>query len=67
MKIQQTIKRKDGIEYTRERNSNEYSTHLHIRIDMNTLNQIKEIANEKGVNYSDLIRKIIKEYIEKGE
>jgi len=67
MKIQQTIKRKDGIEYTRERNSNEYSTHLHIRIDANTLNQIKEIAKEKEINYSDLIRKIIKEYIEKGE
>lgn len=44
--------------------NNKCNETLNIRIDKITLDNIKQIATEKGIPYSQLIRDMIKKYIE---
>lgn len=57
------IKRKDGIEYYR-RKKETLNIRINIRINENTLNELKEIAEKKGIKYNALIRYVLKKYIE---
>lgn len=57
------IKRKDGIEYYR-RKKETLNIRINIRISENTLNELKEIAEKKGIKYNALIRNVLEEYIE---
>ena len=43
--------------------NNKCNETLNIRIDKETLDNIKTIATEKGIPYSELIRNIIGDYI----
>ena len=61
----ETIVRKDGITYTRKkRETKEYNTKLNIRVSQVLLDDIKKIAQDKNIAYSDLIRSILKDYLE---
>jgi predicted DNA binding CopG/RHH family protein len=40
---------------------------LNIRISLDILNGMRNIAKEKGITYSQLIRDILKDYIEKNK
>jgi len=57
------IKRKDGIEYYR-RKKETLNIRINIRISENTLNELKEIAEKKGIKYNALIRNVLENYIE---
>lgn len=57
------IKRKDGIEYYR-RKKETLNIRINIRISENTLNELKEIAEKKGIKYNALIRNVLEEYVE---
>ena len=57
------IKRKDGIEYYR-RKKETLNIKVNIRISENTLNELKEIAEKKGIKYNALIRNVLENYIE---
>lgn len=61
--MKQIIKRVDGIEYERRVNDIQCDTHIHIRINSDTLNELKSICTEKGIKYSDLVRTLIEDYI----
>lgn len=61
------IERKDGIKYYRRPNFKNYDTNLNIRIASETIEKLKEIANEKGIKYNALIREILENYIENKE
>ena len=63
--MKQIITTYKGTTYERERNVNSYYTHLHIRIDEDTINKIRCVADEKGVKYSDIVRNLIKDYLDK--
>lgn len=60
----QKIIRTDGIEYERKAKAKKYTTSITIRIEEKQLSLLKEKANSKGIKYSDLVRKIIEDYIE---
>lgn len=62
--MKQIITTKKGTTYERNWNVKEYYGHLNIRIDIETLNKLKNIANEKKINYSDIVRDLIKDYLE---
>jgi len=57
------VKRKDGIEYYR-RKKEILNIKVNIRISENTLNELKEIAQKKGIKYNALIRNVLENYIE---
>ena len=57
------IKRKDGIEYYRKKREI-LNIKVNIRINENTLNELKEIAEKKGIKYNALIRNVLENYIE---
>lgn len=59
----ETIKRKDGIEYTRKKKKTNYDCNLNIRIEKEKLNTFKEIAVINGENYGKVIREMIYQYI----
>jgi len=61
--MEQTIRRKDGIEYKRNINDLQCDKNINIRINSETLNQFKEICNKENIKYSDLIRTLIEDYI----
>ena len=61
--MEQTIRRKDGIEYKRNINDLQCDKNINIRINSETLNQFKEICNKENIKYSDLIRMLIEDYI----
>lgn len=63
--MKQIIKTKNGTTYEREWNVKEYYKNLNIRIDNDTMERLREKANEQGIKYSDIVRNLIKEYIEK--
>lgn len=61
--MEQTIRRKDGIEYKRNINDLQCDKNINIRINSETLNQFKGICNKENIKYSDLIRTLIEDYI----
>ena len=61
--MKQIIKRKDGIEYERRVDDIQCDSRLNIRINSDTLNELKIICTGKGIKYSDLVRTLIEEYI----
>ena len=63
--MKQIITRKDGITYERNWNIKDYQKHLHIRIEKETLDKLKNIAIKKEINYSDIVRDLINDYIAK--
>ena len=66
--MQQLIKRKDNIVYVREiKEPNYYNTNMHIRINKDELNAFKAKAKANNVNYSDIVRNAVREYIKEGE
>ena len=62
--MKQIITTKKGTTYERNWNVKEYYGHLHIRMDVETLNKLKDIANKKQIKYSDIVRDLIKDYLE---
>lgn len=63
--MKQTIVRKDGITYVREvKETKELNTFLHIRINCEELNALKEKAKKEGVEYSELARTYLKKGLE---
>ena len=61
--MKQIIKRKDGIEYERRVDDIQCDSRLNIRINSDTLNELKGICTSKGIKYSDLVRTLIEDYI----
>ena len=59
------ITRIDGIEYERKPKQVKYDGHIYIRTEQEDIEKLHIIANKKGIKYSDLIRKIYKEYLVK--
>lgn len=63
--MKQIIKTKNGTTYERNWDVREYYKHLHIRISDNTMQKLKNIADKKQVKYSDIVRNLIEDYLEK--
>lgn len=63
--MKQTITRYDGVEYERKTKEKKYDTRISFRMTQNDLDKLKEIAIRKEINYSDLARNVIHEYIRK--
>lgn len=59
------ISRKDNIEYTRKKKEKKQNTYLNIRIEEQTMNDIKEISKEMQMKYAKVIRMVIKDFIDK--
>ena len=62
--MKQKIIRADGIEYERKIKQKKFDKVLYIRISEDELDKIKIIAKKNNIKYSELVRKIIKEYLE---
>jgi len=61
--LKQVITRKDNITYTREiKEPKNYKQNINIRIDENTLETFKCVAKQKGISYSELLRKLMIDY-----
>ena len=63
--MKQIIKTKNGTTYERNWDVREYYKHLHIRISDNTMQKLKNIADKKQIKYSDIVRNLIEDYLEK--
>lgn len=62
--MKQLITRKDGIVYEREvKEPNGYDTKLNIRISKKNYDELKNIAKEKGITYSEMLRNVMEEFI----
>lgn len=65
--MKQVITTKKGTTFEREWDVKGYYKKLNIRIDDETFNKLKSIAIENQTKYSDIVRNLIKKYVEKGE
>ena len=65
IKMKQTIIRKDGIEYERKAKEKNYNAILYVRIESEKLETLKKIAKNNNENYSEMIRNLINEFIER--
>lgn len=63
--MKQVITTKKGTTFEREWDVKGYCSHIHIRIDNKTFDELRTIAQNKNEKYSDIIRQLIKEYISK--
>lgn len=65
--MKQKIVRSDGIVFERKPKENILNDNIHIRIEKNKKEKIKEIANKLGVGYQELIKNKLDELISEGE
>ena len=63
--MKQIIKTKNGKTYERNWDVKGYYTHLNIRINENTMQKLRNIADKKQIKYSDIVRNLIEDYLEK--
>ena len=61
------IIRADGIKYERKARQAKYNDYIYVRVSSDTVDKLHKIADNKNIKYSDLIRNLIKDYIENGE
>lgn len=61
----ETIKRRDGITYTRKKRNNNFDCHLNIKFHKDKIEQLKKIAKLEKTNYNQLLRNLIYDYIDK--
>lgn len=63
--MKQIITTYKGTTYEREvKDFEDYDTNLNIRYKKQKINKLKEIAEKKQLNYSDIVRGLINNYIE---
>ena len=58
----ETIKRRDGITYTRKKRNNNFDCHLNIKFHKDKIEQLKKIAQLEKTNYNQLLRNLIYYY-----
>lgn len=63
------VERKDGIKYYRKAKNkdNIYDKKLGLRVSQDLIDNIRKIAENKGIGYNTLIRQIIENYIEENK
>ena len=61
--MRQIITTKKGTTYERNWDVKSYYSNINIRIDADTMCKFKEITQDKGLKYSDVVRQLIQEYI----
>ncbi len=66
--MKQIITTYKGTTYEREvKDFEDYDANLNIRYKKEKINKLKQIAENKQINYSDIVRKLIDAYIESVE
>lgn len=63
--MKQIITTKNGTTYERNWDVKEYYKYLNIRINEDTMQKLRKIADKKQVKYSDIVRNLIEDYLVK--
>lgn len=59
----ETIKRRDGITYTRKKRNNNFDCHLNIKYHKYKIEKLKIIADKLGTNYNKMVRNLLDNFI----
>ena len=63
--MKQEITRKDGIEYERKSKTRNYDSYINVRVNNETVEELKKIAEKLGIKYNTMIREVLEDYIER--